>query len=843
MQVFGEGKPWPNRAGSNENFVEDLADDLAHRIIESHLRRQLRGMARRVDLPDAVVVGNDAVTVGLTDPTRTLRERTGRHDRTEAVNVVDHLEGWATNSDGKPYAVLLGDSGSGKTTAAKVLNNRLNAAYRENLESSDTNNPAARLSIYLDLRKADLDERESPELNRLIDNVMERTWEVEAARTITAKVILDQVRNQGAVLIFDGLDEVLVRINEKRGREFVQQLWRALPPDLARDPNRNSGRLLMTCRTHYFPTIDSERSFFGGEDRAAGVSTLYEALHLLPFTEAQIRDYLSQYLGQGIDRCAGLNEVDSAMIMLAEVHNLLELAGRPYNLRLISQQLGALETHRTNGTSVSLAILYDGFIRDWLSRDDTKHVLRPDDKRTLMEDLAGRLWRESSRSISHKELTNWLMTRLTEDTDLGRWFTLERPDVETVVEDLRTATFVVRPGADRFEFAHTSLLEFFLASYLVRALIERQPDAWAMHAPSEETLVFVRDLLAGLATDPDRFDDADAAKATLDELGDSYRPHASELAFRYCALAQGTDAIKRSIAGFNLAGASLRHLTLAGEPGLPLLNLSGCRLVGADLRDAHLQRVRLDDADLQGARLDRAELHECSLHRTQLDGADLSATIMRDSRLPGVDLTNTTTNRTRVLRCDTAGARLGSSFGGVFASRGAGIEGPDRRHRAGNAPTTVGPFPPTGHTGPVRGVAYSPDGTRLATASADGTVRIWDGTTGETLHILTGHTNAVRGVAYSPDGTRLATTSADGTARIWDATTGEHLWCHYHLGTKASATFTALGDLVSASGDAWRHLGLLQVGPDGQVVRVPAEIFGPIPGIGPGPFADAARVT
>ena len=207
--------------------------------------------------------------------------------------MVDHLEGWATNSDGKPYAVLLGDSGSGKTTAAKVLNNRLNAAYRENLESSDTNNPAARLSIYLDLRKADLDERESPELNRLIDNVMERTWEVEAARTITAKVILDQVRNQGAVLIFDGLDEVLVRINEKRGREFVQQLWRALPPDLARDPNRNSGRLLMTCRTHYFPTIDSERSFFGGEDRAAGVSTLYEALHLLPFTEAQILAWVS----------------------------------------------------------------------------------------------------------------------------------------------------------------------------------------------------------------------------------------------------------------------------------------------------------------------------------------------------------------------------------------------------------------------------------------------------------------------------------------------------------------------------------------------------------------------
>jgi WD40 repeat protein len=72
----------------------------------------------------------------------------------------------------------------------------------------------------------------------------------------------------------------------------------------------------------------------------------------------------------------------------------------------------------------------------------------------------------------------------------------------------------------------------------------------------------------------------------------------------------------------------------------------------------------------------------------------------------------------------------------------------------------------------VREVAIAPDGSWLATASADGTARIWDPVTGTQRHTLTGHTDAVREVAIAPDGSWLATASADGTARIWDPVTG-----------------------------------------------------------------------
>jgi WD40 repeat protein len=79
---------------------------------------------------------------------------------------------------------------------------------------------------------------------------------------------------------------------------------------------------------------------------------------------------------------------------------------------------------------------------------------------------------------------------------------------------------------------------------------------------------------------------------------------------------------------------------------------------------------------------------------------------------------------------------------------------------------------PSRDTSEVWSVCFSPDGQRLASASYDETVKVWDARTGQQALSLKGHTSQVWSVCFSPDGQRLA--SASGIeVKVWDARTGQ----------------------------------------------------------------------
>jgi WD40 repeat protein len=134
-----------------------------------------------------------------------------------------------------------------------------------------------------------------------------------------------------------------------------------------------------------------------------------------------------------------------------------------------------------------------------------------------------------------------------------------------------------------------------------------------------------------------------------------------------------------------------------------------------------------------------------------------------------------------------------------------------------------------GHSGIVYAVAYSPDGRRIATASFDDTIKIWDTESGRELRTLAGHTNTVYAVAYSPDGRRIATGSWDNTVKIWNAETGQEIrTLTGHTSRITSVTYSPEGRRISSGswdktikiGDVENGIEIRNIAHDGMVNSV-----------------------
>jgi WD40 repeat protein len=106
-----------------------------------------------------------------------------------------------------------------------------------------------------------------------------------------------------------------------------------------------------------------------------------------------------------------------------------------------------------------------------------------------------------------------------------------------------------------------------------------------------------------------------------------------------------------------------------------------------------------------------------------------------------------------------------------------------------------------GHTGSVQSAVFSPDGSRIVTASRDTTARIWDAKSGMPIgKPLAAHAGAINSVAFRSDGKRLLTASDDQTIRLWDATNGTPVGnpLASEKGAVRSAVFSPDGKLVLA---------------------------------------------
>ena len=115
-----------------------------------------------------------------------------------------------------------------------------------------------------------------------------------------------------------------------------------------------------------------------------------------------------------------------------------------------------------------------------------------------------------------------------------------------------------------------------------------------------------------------------------------------------------------------------------------------------------------------------------------------------------------------------------------------------------------GSWNPFGHQGDLTAAAIAPRmaNATVATASKDGTVRLWDVASGRQKAVLIGHWGPVNAVEFSPDGNQILTAGADRTARLWDASTArQRLVLYGHTAPVTQGSFNPAGDRVVTVGD------------------------------------------
>lgn len=211
------------------------------------------------------------------------------------VVALDDIITWATRPAGtteQALYALLGEYGMGKTTTCQRV-------YTLLLDRR-TAGEAVPLAHDFDLRKVDLAAGPGgtprvPTLAETITDCLRNGYLHEGGLAPRYEDVLDDI-DPGAVIFFDGLDEVLARLPEQQGLTLTANLLKVLPE--ARRRSAPPPRVLLSCRTQFFRNLREQHSHLNGEHRGGQPAAQFRALVLLPFGEAQIRAYLKAALPQ-----------------------------------------------------------------------------------------------------------------------------------------------------------------------------------------------------------------------------------------------------------------------------------------------------------------------------------------------------------------------------------------------------------------------------------------------------------------------------------------------------------------------------------------------------------------
>lgn len=650
--------------------------------------------------------------------------------------------------------LLLGDSGSGKSTFNRELEFDLWNAYKKKsgiiplrISLSAISSPDQDM-IAKQLRRAEFTEPEIRELK------MYRQF----------------------ILICDDYDEGQQTHNLYISNRFNQ-------------PGEWCAKVIISCRTEYLGT-DYQDRFKPIDRNGSPDSSLFQQAIITPFSYDQVNSFIDQY----VSRVQPLWRTEDYKQALKLIPSLGDLVKNPFLITLSLEVLPRMvDPGQISSTAhITRVGLYDQFVQHWLERGK---------KRLGEQDLgpdAGRAFDslcDEGFTLHGIEFIKRLATKVYKEQDGQPTISYSRlkdengwkaeffgRDAEKQI--MREACPITRSG-NQHRFIHRSLLEYGLALAIF------DPQEWKGRTGPD-----LLDYRRGSTSSMMSFENIDTQETSAaTEVGlDANSPlfwrsfvYDSSLLQFLEERAQQEPVFKELLLSYIENSKMDKRWRTAAANAITILVRAGVHFIGSDLRGIQIPKADLSFGTFDSVQLQGADLRRVDLRGVWLRQADLSAAQMEGAHFGELPYL---TESGIVYSC--AYSPDGRSLVACLENGDINVYATGNREKV---------MVLQGHTQSVQRAVFSPNCGQIASASSDGTIRLWDLETDTCIHILAEHTDEVNCVAYSPQGDTLASASDDATVRLWDAATGD---CRQelsdHEGEVLCVAFSPTGHHVASGG-------------------------------------------
>ncbi|KAF9105125.1 hypothetical protein BGX27_009794 [Mortierella sp. AM989] len=662
-------------------------------------------------------------------------------------------------SDRKVFLVL-GDSGSGKSTFNRTLEADLWQSYKKGQD---------RIPLYINLPAI-----KEPQHDMIAE-------QLRMAYFKDAQI--DELRNHHEfVIICDGYDE-------------SQQIRNLYMSNQLNQPGGWRAQMVISCRSEYVGCNYLDR--FQPTDRnSVGQSNLFQEAVIVPFSSSQVQDYVKQYVSLYKTQW---QETDYQQALQA-IPNLQDLVSNPFLLTLAMDVLPSLVIKDLDYllVKVTRASLYDTFVKQWIERG----------KKRLSEKPLSEMGRNAFESLSREDFTQSgieylkdLATAIYEyhqgnpvvtykrTADRGTWksgFFGPDPEHQLILESIPIISNNIQ-----YRFIHKSVLEYCVARSIFDPETEGANEEYTsitqfrdgaspiLGAPdqdaSEEVLATAQPVLDSIFARKNFVEERPVLQFLEERLQQS--PHFKRQLLAIVELSKTDATVSMASAnaitvlvgaGVYFNGADLQGIRIPGA-NLSYGFFDCAQMQGADLRNVILRNIWLRQADLSCAQMDGVRFGELPFIRR--GGMVWSCAYSPDGETFAADgVIYSTSSWKEVKVLSGCGVRFAfSPNGNQIISYGDENTVKLWNVESGDCIQTL-----NGHSGSVHCVAYSPKGDLVASGSDDNTVRLWDVETGGCVRTLSGHSGWIVCVAYSPKGDLVASGSYS-TVLLWEVETGDCL--------------------------------------------------------------------